>query len=352
MASKIFISYRRDDSAGTAGRLRDWLAGAFGDESLFMDVDNIPAGADFAKYLNDQVANCDIFLCTIGPNWLNARDDDGKRRLDQTDDYVRVEIAAALSRDISIIPVLIDGARVPKARELPDEIAPFTRRQAAEVRNSHFRRDADELTHKIEAILKAKRSAPSRVVLAVVGGTIAILVFGTIGLHQVGMLSLLWVHSGVNAPPAKEIALPAKPEPPSATQTGAAEPSHPAPKASETASKEVVPASNAPPPIPEASPATQGSAEGASNVAITTSPSSNAGPRKASQGSYKAVNVKFLNDTNQIVELYWVDFDGREVHYSSLSPHTSLTQATFTDHLWIAKTKQGVVLLKYVVKDT
>ena len=148
MASKIFISYRRDDSAGTAGRLRDWLAGPFGDESLFMDVDNIPAGADFAKYLNDQVANCDIFLCTIGPNWLNARDDDGKRRLDQTDDYVRVEIAAALSRDISIVPVLIDGARVPKARELPDEIAPFTRRQAAEVRNSHFRRDADELTHK------------------------------------------------------------------------------------------------------------------------------------------------------------------------------------------------------------
>ncbi|MFZ0123081.1 MAG: toll/interleukin-1 receptor domain-containing protein, partial [Xanthobacteraceae bacterium] len=74
MASKIFISYRRDDSAGTAGRLHDRLAEAFGEENLFIDVDNMPAGADFVETLNKQVAICDVFLCTVGPSWLNAKD--------------------------------------------------------------------------------------------------------------------------------------------------------------------------------------------------------------------------------------------------------------------------------------
>ena len=82
MANKIFISYRRDDSAGTAGRLHDRLAEKFGQDNLFIDVDNLPAGADFVEYLGKQIANCEIFLCTVGPNWLNAKDDDGRRRLD------------------------------------------------------------------------------------------------------------------------------------------------------------------------------------------------------------------------------------------------------------------------------
>jgi TIR domain len=113
MASKIFISYRRDDSAAMAGRLYDRLVEKFGEANLFIDVDNMPAGADFVKHLSKQVESCDIFLCTVGPNWLNAKDEDGRRRLDQPDDYVRVEIASALNRDIPVIPVLIEGARVP-----------------------------------------------------------------------------------------------------------------------------------------------------------------------------------------------------------------------------------------------
>jgi hypothetical protein len=103
MAGKIFINYRRDDSISTAGRLHDRLAQTFGRHNLFMDIDHIPAGVDFVEYLNSQVAMCDVFLAVIGPNWL-AKDDDGRRRFDNPDDFVTIEIAAALERKIRVIP--------------------------------------------------------------------------------------------------------------------------------------------------------------------------------------------------------------------------------------------------------
>jgi uncharacterized protein len=205
MANKIFISYRREDSAATAGRLHDRLAETFGRANLFIDVDNLPAGVDFAKYLNEQVANCDIFLCTVGPNWLNAKDDDGRRRLDQADDFVRVEIAAALNRDIPVIPVLVDGARLPRGGELPDDIAPLIRRQYVEVRNSHFGRDADALTQEIRKILKEKRSALSPVLLTTIG-TVALLMFGSIGTYYLARkVSWPWIYSGTPSSSSKEL---------------------------------------------------------------------------------------------------------------------------------------------------
>jgi tetratricopeptide (TPR) repeat protein len=184
MASKIFISYRRDDSPGTAGRLYDRLAQSFGEANLFIDVDKIPAGVNFVKHLNEQVANCNIFLCTIGPNWLSAKNDDGHRRLDQPGDYVRIEVAAALKRDIPVIPVLIDGACVPKARELPDDIASLAERQAVEVDNSQFGRDAYSLEQKIRGILKEQRSAPIRAAFAAGAVVVALFVFGLNGIYQ------------------------------------------------------------------------------------------------------------------------------------------------------------------------
>ena len=95
MGGTIFVNYRRDDFPGTAGRLRDRLADAFGPNSLFMDVDNIPAGVDFVGHLSAQVAACDVFLAIVGPNWLNAMGETGCRRIDNPDDFVRIEIAAA-----------------------------------------------------------------------------------------------------------------------------------------------------------------------------------------------------------------------------------------------------------------
>ena len=150
MAGKIFINYRRDDSISTAGRLHDRLAQAFGRDSLFMDVDHVPAGVDFVEYLHKQVAACDVFLAVIGPNWLNAKDEGGRRFDNPEDDFVTIEIAAALARkEIRVIPVLVDGARIPKADKLPLSIEPLVRRNAVEIRNTHFGRDAEALVDKI-----------------------------------------------------------------------------------------------------------------------------------------------------------------------------------------------------------
>jgi hypothetical protein len=248
MASKIFISYRRDDSAGTAGRLHDRLAETFGEENLFIDVDNMPAGADFVETLNKQVAICDVFLCTVGPNWLNAKDNDGQRRLDQPGDFVRAEIAEALKRNIPVIPVLVDGARVPKDRELPNDIVLLTRRQAVEVRNSHFRQDADELTRKIRGLIKGRRSALSRAVLGAIVGAIALLVFGSIGMYHAGMISLTWLRSGLTAPTA---------EPGKET-------------VSTPGSVAMVSPPNSLPPAPDASPAKQTGATDASRLDLVT----------------------------------------------------------------------------------
>ena len=136
MADKIFINYRRDDSIGMAGRLHDRLAQAFGPDNIFMDVDNIPVGEDFVDYLNSQVAACDVVLAVIGPTWLRAKDKRGQRRLHQSDDWVAIELAAAFTRNVRVIPILVEGTRMPSESELPDSLKPLARRQAAEVRHA------------------------------------------------------------------------------------------------------------------------------------------------------------------------------------------------------------------------
>jgi uncharacterized protein len=178
-----------------AGRLHDRLAQTFGRNNLFMDVDHIPAGVDFVEYLHGQVAACDVFLAVIGPNWLDAKDDSGRRRFDNPDDFVTIEIAAALARNIRVIPVLVDGARTPKADRLPDSIKPLVRRNAVEVRNTHFGRDAEALANKVREALKSARpvtrqwpfmaSAAARLIVA--GSAMALLLVGWIALYQMGV---------------------------------------------------------------------------------------------------------------------------------------------------------------------
>ena len=98
MAPRLFISYRRDDSAGYSGRVHDRLQREFGRNLLFMDVVSIPLGTNFIKVLGDEIAKCDALLAVIGPGWLDARDENGHRRLGNPDDFVRIEIGIALKR--------------------------------------------------------------------------------------------------------------------------------------------------------------------------------------------------------------------------------------------------------------
>jgi TIR domain len=188
----IFINYRRDDSTATAGRLHDRLAQTFGRKNLFMDVDHIPPGVDYVNHLNRQVAACDVFVAVIGPNWLDVRNEKGDRRLDAPDDFVTIEIAAALARDIRVIPVLVDGARLPKVGDLPEPLKPLARRQAIELRHAHFGRDAEALVAKIKEALGDKPVWVNRG-RAVAAGVAALLLLGSIALFSAGVpISLPW----------------------------------------------------------------------------------------------------------------------------------------------------------------
>src|SRR5262249_3461501 len=122
IGGKVFISYRRGDSAAYAGRVWDRLERDLGRHSLFMDVDAIPLGTNFPKVLHEEVAKCGVLLAMIGPNWPDARDEHKNRCLDDPKDYVRIEIAQALRRNIPVIPILLDGATIPKANQLPEDL--------------------------------------------------------------------------------------------------------------------------------------------------------------------------------------------------------------------------------------
>ena len=137
----IFISYRRDDSEGYAGRLFQDLCERFGRDSVFMDVAGIEPGRDFRRVIEQQVASCGVLLAVIGKAWLSAADREGKRRLDDAYDFVRLETASALKRDIPVIPVLVQQAAMPRAEDLPDDLKDLAFRNSVEL--THARWDSD-----------------------------------------------------------------------------------------------------------------------------------------------------------------------------------------------------------------
>ena len=150
MALKVFISYRRDDSAGHAGRVHDRLQQVFGRDFLFMDVDSIPLGANFAKVLGEEIAKCDVLLAMIGPGWLDAHDENGNRRLENANDFVRIEVGAALKRGIPVIPILLEGTQVPKASQLPDDLKELALRNGLDVRHASFAEDMQRLIRRLK----------------------------------------------------------------------------------------------------------------------------------------------------------------------------------------------------------
>jgi hypothetical protein len=162
-SSRIFISYRRDDSRGDAGRLTDDLKKFFGPNRTFRDIETIEPGMDFVDALNRAVSQCPVLLAIIGPNWLSAKDGEGHRRLDDSNDFIRLEIGTALTRNTRVIPVLVGGATMPKAEQLPVELQPLARRQAYELSDRRWEFDVDQLVQSLEAILgpRLKKDPPA-----------------------------------------------------------------------------------------------------------------------------------------------------------------------------------------------
>jgi uncharacterized protein YecT (DUF1311 family) len=141
----VFICYRREDSGGFTGRIYDRLTSSLGRENVFFDVDSIAPGLDFVDALSERVGRCDALIAVIGKTWLSSADADKKRRLEDPNDFVRIEIEAALSPSVRVIPVLVDGAILPKREDLPPSIDKLTRRQGIEISHARFDSDVENL---------------------------------------------------------------------------------------------------------------------------------------------------------------------------------------------------------------
>jgi outer membrane protein assembly factor BamB len=158
---RIFLSYRREETQHLAGRLADRLVERFGESQVFMDIDSIPPGVDFAEAIQRAVSGCDVLLALIGRQWTTLADEQGRRRIDDPDDFVVLEIRAALDRNIPVIPVLADGAAMPQRRELPKGLEQLSRRNAARLDAVSFRPDVGWLLEQLGRMLSTSNDAPT-----------------------------------------------------------------------------------------------------------------------------------------------------------------------------------------------
>jgi TonB family protein len=149
----IFISYRRSDSEGEAGRLFDDLAAHFGEQMVFMDVAGIEAGRDFRKVIEESVAGCGVLLVMMGPSWATAKDENGRLRLEDPNDFVREEVAAALRRDIPVIPVLVRGAKMPRPEQLTEPVKDLVFRNAVELTHARWKSDVQLLIESLRRLV-------------------------------------------------------------------------------------------------------------------------------------------------------------------------------------------------------
>jgi hypothetical protein len=156
---RLFLSYRRGDSAGHTGRLSDSLVARLGPDSVFHDVDTVAAGTDFVAGLDAALDHCDAVLAVIGPHWATATGADGSQRLRDPEDYVHRELVSALRRDIPIVPVLVGGASLPTPAALPDDLQHLLRRQAVELHDVSWQRDVVGL---LDSLARGRRAAPGR----------------------------------------------------------------------------------------------------------------------------------------------------------------------------------------------
>jgi hypothetical protein len=152
-ASGIFISYRHNDAGPYARLLQVYLLERFPRAPVFMDLDSIEAGADFVEAIEAGVGSCRVLVALIGPKWLMLADEEGRRRLDNSDDWIRFEIRTALKRHVRVIPVLVDGAKMPRQQQLPTDLADLARLNALEMSYDRYAYDTSRLAAVIQRAL-------------------------------------------------------------------------------------------------------------------------------------------------------------------------------------------------------
>jgi hypothetical protein len=181
----IFLSYRRINTSGYAGRLADSLEKHFGEGSVFQDIEAIAPGSNFVQAIDAAIARCQVLLVLIGDTWLSERGSDGSPRLSDPADFVRLEVAAGLRTGMPVIPVLVRGARMPAESALPDDLKPLVRLQAIELSDTRWDYDVERLANVMRAstggrLLRRRNSllAGAGIMLAAVAGTAGYFVYG------------------------------------------------------------------------------------------------------------------------------------------------------------------------------
>ncbi len=192
MPRKIFISYRRDDAKAEARSIYQHLERVYGRDRLFMDVDSIQKGLDFTKVLGESLSDTAVMLVVMGRTWLSQQDSSGRRRLDDPADYVKIEVANALRRDISVIPVRVDGARLPRVEELPDDLKDLVLRQGTNITHESFDSDLRGLEADLRKIIDPDEAKSSRPWAAITAGIAAVLIVAAGGA--------MWAYSRAPAP--------------------------------------------------------------------------------------------------------------------------------------------------------
>lgn len=241
----IFISYRRDDTEGQAGRLSDDLSRHFGKDAVFMDVSAIKPGLDFRRVIDEHVSTCGVLLTLIGPGWLTTTNEAGARRLDDPLDFVRLETGVALKRDIPVVPVLVKGAKMPRAEDLPDDLKELAFRNGVELTHQRWESDVEVLVKALRPYVQAAQPLQASTPAAAASGSpVKMIAIGVGGLVLAGAALLAWQQrAGPNPPPTQTI------DKPLASSTSVAQ------KASEAAVAANVGASPAKPPPTATAPA-------------------------------------------------------------------------------------------------
>lgn len=193
--AKIFISYRREDAGFAVDQVHAALKPyAETPSDIFIDVDNIPPGVDFVEHLESKVSQCEIMLVAIGLRWLDSINESGAQRLNDPDDFVRIEIESALARGIPVVPVLVGGASMPQASELPESLQPLVRRQAVKIERGHVQQAVDDMMKRMGLKKAGAATLANSSEVRRIGryAAFAVLLIGVVGV-------LLWQSGGISA---------------------------------------------------------------------------------------------------------------------------------------------------------